>query len=296
VEEISGWEDLQSWRNPQDVAVRVAWCNGEWRDQTAMISTRDRGLCHGLGLFETMLAVDGRAMFLDRHLARLEAGCERLGWPIPTVDFHETIAKLLVQNRLTVGRARVRLAVTAGSGPLDELAAGKDRLVWLVATPLPAAPRAIAVGLSRWPRNEHSPLVGLKCASYGENLMALDDARRRGFSEAIFLNSSGYLCEAATANVFLVIDGVLHTPSLATGCLPGVSRAVILELAAAAGVRCVESLLPATMLDAASEIFLTSATRGPVPLNRLEQRVLPLPILTSRLCEIWEHEILRGRF
>ncbi len=243
----------------------------------------DRGSILGLGLFETILAVDGIPVFADRHLARLRQGCERLGWPVEILHFQQIAAELLVKNQLTHGRARIRLAVTAGSGLLHDLAPGGDRLIWITALPAFAPPESLSACISPWPRNEHSPLAGLKCASYAENLIALDHARRLGFDEMIFLNTAGHLCEAATANLFLVKNGSLCTPALDSGCLPGICRERVIEHATEIGIPCETGSLTLAQLHAADEIFLTSSTRGPVPLSRLGERRLSLGKIVSKL-------------
>lgn len=265
------------------------WCNGQWiHPQDFPQSPLDRGSILGLGLFETILARDGIPVFADRHLARLLQGCEKLGWTIELPNLQEIAIELLVKNQLTHGRARIRLAVSAGSGPLQDLATGADRLVWMTALPAFAPPESLSACVSPWPRNEYSPLVGLKCASYAENLIALDHARRQGFDETIFLNTAGHLCEAATANLFLVANGTLFTPSLDSGCLPGITRQCVIELAQKIGVPCEVTSLTLAQLQGADEIFLTSATRGPVPLFRLGERQLsPGPILQKLHAMVW---------
>ncbi len=248
----------------------------------------DRGSILGLGLFETMLAVDGSLLFADRHLARLRSGHEKLGWDAEFPAFQEIATQLLVQNGLGKGRARVRLTVTGGSGPIHDLTPGADRLVWMSAFPALVPPGSLSACLSPWPRNEFSPLAGLKCASYSENLIALDHARRMGFDETIFLNTAGHLCEAATANLFLVSNGTLLTPSLDSGCLPGITRELVIELAAEIGIRCEVGALGVDQLQAAEEVFLTSSTMGVLPVSRLGDRALPLGPLTRQLCEALE--------
>ena len=245
----------------------------------------DRGAIHGLGLFETMLAIDGALLFADRHLARLRSGHEKLGWSLEFPDFQEIAARLLPANGLGTGRARVRLTVTGGSGPIHDLTPGIDRLVWMSAFPALVPPESITACISPWPRNEHSPLAGLKCASYSENLIALDHARRTGFDETIFLNTAGQLCEAATANLFLVRKGTLLTPSLDSGCLPGITRELVIELAAETGIRFEVGALAADQLQAAEEVFLTSSTIGVLPVSRLGDRSLPSGPVTRQLCE-----------
>lgn len=275
--------------------MSTLWCNGEWLDAARFApGARDRGWTLGLGLFETMLAVRGRVVFGERHLARLAAGCERLGWPVPWGDapgLLEVAARLVAREGLGECNARVRLSLSAGSGPLADLGAGGDRLLWMAAAPLGPVPAGLAVAMSPWRRNEHGALAGLKCASYAENLVALDHARRAGFDEALFLNTAGNVCEAATANIFLLRDGVLRTPSLDSGCLPGVARAVMLEMARAAELPCAEGTLTTADLAAAEGIFLTSSTRGPVPVVRLEGRQLGATPLTDRLRGWWRERV-----
>jgi branched-subunit amino acid aminotransferase/4-amino-4-deoxychorismate lyase len=146
-------------------------------------------------------------------------------------------------------------------------------------------PETLSACISPWPRNEHSPLVGLKCASYAENCIALDHARRLGFDEAVFFNTAGHLCEAATANIFIVKNGRLSTPSLESGCLPGIGREVVIERAHEMGISFEAVVLTHEDLIAADEIFLTSSTRGPVPLVLLEDKKLSVGSVVRRLLE-----------
>ena len=247
------------------------WCNGQWLEPLDFPSSpTDRGMLQGLGLFETLLALDGAPIFADRHLTRLQQACARLGWPLSLPDFRETAAELLVRNNLTTGRARIRLTVTAGSGSLHDLTPGSDRLIWITAFPASDPSASLTASLSPWPRNERSALAGMKCASYAENLIALDHARRLGFDETIFTNTAGHLCEAATANLFMVLDDTLLTPPLASGCLPGITREVVIELAMESGIPCDERILMPAELQQAEEVFLTSSVRGVVRLSRFE--------------------------
>ncbi len=264
------------------------WCNGHWLDSANFSAAPlDRGAILGLGLFETMLAVDGVPMLVPQHRARLDASCKKLGWQVEIPDLQKTAAKLLVKNQLVAGRARVRLTVTAGSGTLRDLKLGPDHLVWMTALPAGDAPSSLTANVSPWPRNEHSPLAGLKCASYAENLIALDHARLQGFEETIFLNTAGHLCEASTANIFLVKNNTLQTPSLASGCLPGVARQRVLELAAVRGIACEERQLGLADLQTADEVFLTSAIQGPVAVTRVAEQHFPVGDLCRDFRGLW---------
>jgi branched-subunit amino acid aminotransferase/4-amino-4-deoxychorismate lyase len=282
---------------PCCAAMSGGWCNGRWLEdgENPLLST-DRGLLHGLGLFETMLASDGCAPFLAEHLLRLQDSCRRLGWQPALPDCTELaaiIAQLLESRQLACGRARLRLALSGGSGPLDDLRAGDDSTVWLTAGRLSGGSDRLAVNFCPWTRNERSPLAGLKCASYAENLIALDHARRLGFGETLIADTMGRLCEAATANVFWVQDGRLHSPPLDTGCLPGVTRATLFRLAGESGICCRETHLPIREILGADEVFLSSSTRGVAGVSRIESRDFPAGEITRRLGDAWQREVLQ---
>jgi branched-subunit amino acid aminotransferase/4-amino-4-deoxychorismate lyase len=274
--------------------MSIIWCNGEFLDPSSFhIAPTDRGLMHGLGLFETILALDGKPVFAERHLARLRQGCEKLRWSLDVPDLLAVMAELISTNGFTFGRSRIRLAVTGGSGLIGDLAAGDDRLVWMTAARAPDPPATTTANLSPFFHNERAALSGLKCSAYAENLVAMDHARRLGFEETVFSNSSGNLCEAATSNVFLVKGGKLLTPSLASGCLPGVTREVVIQLAGRLEIPCEETELPAALIREADEIFLTSSIRGVMGVSRFEQRELPAGPLTGKLRVAWNSEVHR---
>lgn len=268
------------------------WCNGQWIESSDFrVSPTDRGLLHGLGLFETILAIDGRPVFADRHLARLQQSCRRLGGSLDLDGGGDIMCGLLEMNGFTSGRARIRISVTSGSGTIGDLAHGEDRIVLMTANLAAQPPDSTTANLSPFVRNERSALAGLKCASYAENPVALDHARRLGFEETVFLNTAGDLCEAATSNLFLVKDGVLLTPSLASGCLPGITREVVIGLASRLGIRCEEGALPATLIDVADELFLTSSIRGVMAVSRFGGREMAEGRITGELRLAWNTEV-----
>lgn len=272
----------------QDGGVMSVWCNGQWCDtEHASVAWGDRGWTHGLGLFETMLAVEGRVVFADRHEARLRGGLGVLGWDGDVSEAFAAAEELLRRNGLSSGRARVRLAVSAGEGTLRDPGTGRGRMVWMTAARAEDPPESVVVGVSRWNRNESSPLVGLKCTSYAENLLILQEAVGNGWDEALLFNHAGHLCEAATANVFLVKDEELKTPRLSSGCLPGVTRQLVMKIAAERDIPCMESELTANDLAAADEVFLTSSTRGVVPVRRVGERGLAVGPVSVRMRDEW---------
>jgi branched-subunit amino acid aminotransferase/4-amino-4-deoxychorismate lyase len=260
------------------------WCNGSYYEGPLAVSPSDRGLTHGLGVFETLLALEGQPVALDLHLARMRAGAERLGLDggkLGEAEISTAMSGLLERAGLAKGRGRVRLALSAGAGDLRRLEGGSDALLWMTVAVCPPPPESMALVTAGFPRNERSPLSGIKCASYAENLIALDEARRAGADEALFYNTRGELCEAATANVFLVCAGEVLTPPLSSGCLPGTMRARVM-----ARIAVKELPLTAADLPAAEEIFVTSATRGVVPVVRVDGRVLPAGRVAAKVAQL----------
>lgn len=270
------------------------WCNGQWMTFAEFpADPMDRGSILGLSLFETILAIDGRPVFTGRHLARLKHGCERLGWSFYSEGLGEAMGEILAKNQLSQGPARVRLTITAGSGSISKIERAGNSLLWMTALPVSIADETLAANISPWPRNERSPLAGLKSASYAENLIALDHARHLGFQETIFLNTAGNLCEAATSNVFLVKNDVLMTPSLDSGCLPGIAREVVLEIAARCKIPTRQSVLTPDDLHGADEVFLTSSIRGLATVSRIGDQSFETSSMTEKLRELWDLEIGR---
>lgn len=252
----------------------------------------DRAFTHGLGVFETMLALDRQLVAWELHFARLREGCHRLMIRVPEERrLREAVEDLL--DEVGGDRHRVRLMQTGGRGGLRSLAGERSRTV-LSLGEVGDPPDALRVILSPWPVNEASPLAGIKCSSYAANLIALDDARQEGADEVVFQNTREELCEAATANVFLVRGGALVTPELDSGCLPGTARQRILELARGLGIEAVERRVDAHELALAEEAFLSSATGGVMPIGELDGMAMPAPgPLTGVLREAFERSLRR---
>ena len=126
-----------------------------------------------------------------------------------------------------------------------------------------------------WTRNERGALAGLKTTSYAENVVALARAEAAGASEALFANTAGMLCEGTGTNVFVGFGDRLVTPPLSSGCLAGVTRALVLESLAAAGAPAAEEDIPLAELAAADEVFVVSTGRDVQPVRRVDGRDLP---------------------
>ncbi len=240
------------------------------------VSAVDHGVTVGDGAFETAKIEHGLPFAVSRHLARLDRTMAGLGLPPADHDrIREGIDAVLDGDPIDFGR--LRWTVTGGIGPL-----GSDRhdsvLTYIVtATRHPRPGEHGAVITVPWVRNERSATAGLKTTSYADNVVALARARENGAMEALFANTRGELCEATGSNVFVVVDGVVRTPPLDSGCLAGISRELVLEWCAADGVEVREEGLPLEVLTEADEVFLTSSVKDVFPVSAVDGRALPWP-------------------
>lgn len=258
------------------------WLNGRLLSaEAARISPFEHGLLVGDGVFETLAVRGGRVIGLREHWQRLVRSCTHMGLlAMSETEFAEAIVAVVEANGLT--EARVRVTQTSGDGPLgsDRGAGQGTRLA--AATPLNTWPPSEKVCLVPWTRNENGALAGVKSISYAENVIALAEAKRRGCGEALLANTHGELCEGTGSNIFVVVEGRLHTPPLASGCLAGVTRLLVLQACAAAGIACAETALPAEVLTRCEEAFLTSSTRDVHPIAKIDGRTLVTPGLLTR--------------
>lgn len=257
-----------------DERMAIIWSCGNWIEESeGSIALADRGVLHGMGCFETMLAIDGRLQYAELHERRMRDSMARLGIVQDSIawDLCALVHEICEKNNLQVGRSRLRLTATAGEGSLIDPEPGRGASIWLTAKSLPQSPSHIAVATLPYKRNEQSPLMGLKCCSYAENLVALRWAHERGVGEGIFFNHRDHLCEACTANVFVKIEGKWLTPSLSSGCLAGVMRGVILEQHPFIQ----EADISHEDFLSATEMFLSSVIRGIVPVDSCDGRIMP---------------------
>lgn len=250
--------------------MSTVWVDGELCDEReARISPFDHGLITGDGVFETLRAYDGRPFATTRHLERLTRSAAGLGLEIPDGGvLRAAIDAVIEANGLD--EARVRVTVTGGRSPLGSERGVDGPTVIVAGAPLVPWPATVDVVVVPWPRNERGALAGLKTISYAENVVALGWARERGAGEAIFANTGGRLCEGTGSNVFLAVAGRLVTPPLSSGCLAGVTRALLLELGLA-----VEDDVPASALAEADEAFITSSTREVQAIAAVDGTSLP---------------------
>ncbi|WP_059040360.1 aminotransferase class IV [Paenibacillus rubinfantis] len=265
----------------------------------AVISVMDHGFMYGLGLFETFRTYGGRPFLLERHLERLASGCRALGigYQADPVRIEKEIAELLERNGLAEGY--IRYTVTAGEGPLGLPAGDYDKpKVVIYVKPLPEPGAALYTnGKPLWrlatPRNTPEGEVRFKSLHYMNNVLAKRELARlerevqlpastASFAgqeirpltapvpaEGLQLTPQGWLAEGIVSNVFFVRNGQCYTPGIETGILPGITRAMVLELATEQGIRVEEGLYTWDELWEADEVFLTNSIQELVPVTEL---------------------------
>jgi len=237
----------------------------------ARIAALDYGFLYGYGLFETMRAYGGRVFRLDRHLDRLAGSAERLGIPVETPALKDAIVETIRASELGDARARLTVSIGEGGTVPDPASCGKPTVLVVAGQYQPFPDEVYQKGfravVSSARRNSQSPLSGMKSLNFLESMLARQEARAAGVDEAILLNERGLLTEASMSNLFLVTAGVVRTPDLSCGVLPGIAREAVLELALEAIQM---DSLQLDDLRQADEAFLTNSVMEVMPLTEVE--------------------------
>jgi branched-chain amino acid aminotransferase len=261
------------------------WVDGELIDErTAAVSVFDHGFTVGDGIFETLRVTRGIPFALTRHLVRLARSARGIGLPEPDADEVRAACAAVLDASALRGDGRLRITYTGGVAPPGSGRGSASPTLVVAVSPLdPWAPTAVVATVA-WPRNERSAVAGLKTTSYAENVVALAAAQERGATEALMPNTHGQLCEGTGSNVFIVVDGVVTTPPLSSGCLAGVTRELVLEWYGGE-----ERELPMETLFAADEVFLTSSTRNVQPVEQVDEHQVPQAPgeITKRVQEVF---------
>lgn len=265
--------------------------------ESATIPYDDHGITVGDGVFETVkiegpagtsAGTSGAAPFhLARHVERLRRSADAMAIPWPGRDEVDRAVAAVLETH-DGGTAFLRITLTAGRGPLGTPRGELAPHLIVAVRPGHVRVEPTDVVVVPWTRNERGALAGVKSTSYGENVVALVHASRSGADEALFANTVGDLCEGTGSNVFVGFGTELLTPRLASGCLDGITRALLLE----AGVG-TEADIPIGLLADADEAFLVSTGREVQPVRRIDGRTLPRcpGPLTTGARDVWVHEI-----
>jgi branched-chain amino acid aminotransferase len=238
-----------------------------------LLSAGQVGLLSGWGVFTTMRVVEGVPFAFERHWARLarDAAALHVTMPPEPEAVRAKLTDLIEANQAY--RATLRLAIVRNGGGLWEgppVGRASD-VIALTAKPKTWGDSA---RLAYVPQGRHaaSMFAGTKILSWAMNLTWAESAQARGFDEVILLNERGEVAECTSANIFIAQGNEVWTPPLSSGCLPGITREVLLGETLVPGIRVAErTLLPADV-EAADEIFITSTTRNLLPVRQIEDR------------------------
>ncbi len=246
------------------------------QEPATAISVFDRGLTLGDGIFETLKIADGVVWYLDRHLQRMRESAITVGITFPE-DGEQWIARVLQRvEEFAIRDATLRITLTRGinetTGLRYDVTAPPTVIVTAYAAPqLPATlySKGISARVATNRRNDRSSVSRIKTTSYAESLSAFLEAQASGYEDAIFLNTRDFVAEATASNVFVSLNGIVVTPSILHGALPGITRAIVMDIAHKHNIPANEREIGYEELLNADEIFLTSSVRGIVPVTRL---------------------------
>jgi len=234
------------------------------------LSPGQAGLLNGWGLFTTIRIYEGIPFAFERHWKRLERDAERTHCPFPfkIEAVRAQLGEVLRANKVKEGCARIYAIYNqVGFWRSDENFPAVDLLIY--SAELPPHPDSVRLGLREHGRHAASPLAGVKVTSWLDNVWSLCEAQKTGFDEVVLLNERGEVAECTAANIFCVKGGKVATPPLTSGCLEGITRGVLLETGAGAGVPVTERVLSPQDLYAADEVFISSTNRSMLPVSEI---------------------------
>ena len=249
--------------------------------EEAKVSVFDHGLLYGDGVFEGIRAYNGKIFTLNEHLDRLYASANAISLTIPITkaEMASAIKNTMAANNLI--DSYIRLVVTRGVGKLglDPNKCGRPQIIIITDTIELYSKSLYEKGLDivtvTTIRNHFSALdPKIKSLNYLNNILAKIESIRAGAGEALMLNKDGYVAECAGDNIFIVKDNALITPPASAGILIGITRNVVMKLAADMGITVKEDLMTRCDLYIADECFLTGTAAEIIPVVTIDGRVI----------------------
>lgn len=228
------------------------------------------GLICGWGLFTTVKIVQGEAFAYERHWRRVEkdAGITRLPLTYSGAKVRVNLQEVIRANKVSEGCARIYLVWNSpGMWKSEEQMPEVDLVI--TTADLPEYPDLVRLTVREQGRHAASPLAGVKTTSWLNSVWAATEAHREGFDEVVMLNERGEVSECTAANLFVVKDEKVLTPPLSSGCLEGVTRGVLMEIASEAGTSVKEQTLHMEDLFGADEVFITSTNRNVIGVKEI---------------------------
>jgi branched-chain amino acid aminotransferase len=253
------------------------------------LSPGQAGLICGWGIFTTLRISKGEAFAYERHWRRLERDAAATRIPM-----HYTAAKVRVHlheviraNQVAEGCARVYLVYnTVGYWQSDEKQPQVDLIIY--SAPLPDHREVVRLAIREHGRHAASPLAGVKTTSWLNNVWAVAEATKEGFDEVVMLNERGEVAECTSANIFVVKDGKILTPPLNSGCLEGVTRGILMEIAPETGTSVIEQALRPEDLYSADEVFISSTNRNLISVGEIAGQKIAVGRICDQMNDLFE--------
>ncbi|MBV9036451.1 MAG: aminotransferase class IV [Acidobacteriaceae bacterium] len=251
--------------------------NDAIRDTTeALIAPGQVGFMNGWGIFSTLRVADGVLFAFERHYHRMRKDAARMHVPfeMSAAELKQTLLTLVEANNAF--DATLRVALVRNHGGLFE-APNLTRKADLIAFTTDLNDWGSGVKLGYMPHARHgaSPFAGTKYTSWAENLTWYEMAHQRGLDEFILLNEHAQVSECTSANIFAIAGDRVWTPPLETsGCLPGVTRAILLEEIQVPGLTIAECEITPSELESCDGVFITSTTRDLLPVLEIDGATL----------------------
>jgi branched-chain amino acid aminotransferase len=253
------------------------------------LSPGQAGLICGWGIFTTLRISRGEAFAYERHWRRLEkdAAITRIPLPCTAAKVRVHLHEVIRANKVTEGCARVYLVYnTVGYWQSNEKQPQVDLIIYTAA--LPEHRDSVRLGVREHGRHAASPLSGVKSISWLNNVWAVAEASKEGFDEVVMLNERGEVAECTSANIFAVKDGKILTPPLNSGCLEGVTRGILMEIAPETGISVVEQALRPEDLFSADEVFISSTNRNLISVGEIAGQKIATGPVCDRMNDLFE--------
>ena len=242
-----------------------------------LVSPGQTGFMNGWGVFSTIRVYNGVLFGYRRHYERMKHDAERMHvpFPLPAEDMERELFKLVDANAAFNATLRVAIVRNYG-GPFENAEIRTKADVVAFTTGLTDWGQGVKLSYVENGRHAASPFAGTKITSWSQNLTMNEEAHENGFDEAILLNEHGHVSECTSANIFAIHGKQVLTPPLrSSGCLAGVTRAILLEEIRLPGIEILERELTPQQLEASDQVFITSTTRDLLPVFEVERRSLP---------------------
>ena len=271
----------------------IVFLNGKFvPEQRAVISVFDRGFLYGDGLFEGIRVFNGKPFRWQQHWERFTHGANflKIATPFSAQETSDFARRLITENQMP--NSLLRLTLSRGIGQRGYSPKGAERPTLVMTThPMadiePANPPAWHVHISRFRLPAGEPLARFKNLNKLPQVLARAEADGEGADEALLLNSDGHVVEGSTSNLFWIRGGTICTPPLPSGILPGVTRAVVLELCGKLGMEVREENITPGELEQMHGAFLSLSSSGIAGVAFVNGKPLTQSVIVRKISEAY---------